>query len=177
MCMKKIIITGPSGAGKSTLAKKLAKKYSVAHIELDALCWMPNWKMREEKDALRALRKRLEQHADGWTLCGNFSASTKITWPQADIVVWLDFPLYLCLWRVIKRTFHRCFFTSEIVCGNNRESLRLFFSSNSIIYWCVRSYFSWRKKMPVYMQDPAYKQVCFLRFTSPQDVEQWLKSL
>ncbi|NES71342.1 MAG: AAA family ATPase [Okeania sp. SIO2D1] len=39
--MNKIVIIGNSGSGKSTLAKTLAQKYSLVHLDLDTLAWMP----------------------------------------------------------------------------------------------------------------------------------------
>ena len=36
---------------------------------------------------------------------GDFSSSRKVRFDAADTIIFLDFPRYLCLWRVIKRRF------------------------------------------------------------------------
>ncbi|MFZ1462777.1 MAG: AAA family ATPase, partial [Anaerolineae bacterium] len=41
--MQRISVVGTSGSGKTTLARDLAQRMGVAHIELDALHWEPNW--------------------------------------------------------------------------------------------------------------------------------------
>ncbi|MFT6897415.1 MAG: adenylate kinase family enzyme [Paraglaciecola sp.] len=37
----RLVILGNSGSGKSTLAGQLAKRFNIAHLDLDTLAWLP----------------------------------------------------------------------------------------------------------------------------------------
>ena len=56
--VKKIIIAGSAGVGKSTLGKKLSKKLSIPHIELDHLFWLPDWKPRPEQERKKIAKEK-----------------------------------------------------------------------------------------------------------------------
>lgn len=99
--MKRIIVAGASGSGKTSLARTLSKKLSIPHVELDRLNWLPGWKMRDPQELKKLVAK--EAAKPTWVVCGNYSALMPITWTRADTVIWLDYPLWLCLWRVTKR--------------------------------------------------------------------------
>src|SRR5690606_16379515 len=99
---QRVIIVGPSCSGKSTLGAQLGERLGVPFIELDALLWKPDWH-ESEPDEFRA--KLISAHAgDGWVSAGNYLRHTRdVTWPRAETVIWLDFPLWLTTWRVVTR--------------------------------------------------------------------------
>jgi adenylate kinase family enzyme len=99
--MKKILIIGCAGAGKSALANLLSDILTLPVVHLDREFWKPGWVMPSKDEWLARLYELMEE--DGWILDGNFDSSLAIRMQAADTVVFLDFPLYLCLWRVFKR--------------------------------------------------------------------------
>jgi adenylate kinase family enzyme len=103
--LERILVVGTTGSGKTTLAGRIAERLGYAHIEQDALNWGSDWTMRPNELFLdlvdQATRGRF------WVIDGNYSRSQAITWPRADIVVWLDYPLPLTLWRLWWRTLRR----------------------------------------------------------------------
>lgn len=101
--MRRIVITGCAGSGKSTLAQQLGAILNVEVIHLDALYWKPNWVKTPENEWQENIKGLLEREA--WILDGNFSSSRKLRFDAADTIIFLDFPRYLCLLRIIKRRF------------------------------------------------------------------------
>ncbi|MHB8756877.1 MAG: P-loop NTPase family protein, partial [Bacillota bacterium] len=99
--MKKVLIIGPSGAGKSTLAKRLGSLLGLEIIHLDALYWKPGW-VATPRDEWHALQQGLLAR-DSWLIDGNYGSTMELRLPAADTVIFMDFPRWLCLWRVFKR--------------------------------------------------------------------------
>ncbi|MCB1082118.1 MAG: adenylate kinase, partial [Chlamydiia bacterium] len=64
-------------------------------------------------------------------------------WPKADTIIWLDPPLPILFWRVVKRAVKNLT-QKTAICNENYETLRRLFGSKSIIYWLLRSYFRHR---------------------------------
>jgi adenylate kinase family enzyme len=120
----RIAITGPSGSGKTTLAAELARTARLRHVELDALYHGPNW----EPCTIEVLRERVAAATDGddWvadstyhTLLGDFVVE------RADVLVWLDLPVRLVLWRLLRRTHVRNRDKVELWNGNVEPGWRV----------------------------------------------------
>ena len=101
--MERIIIIGSCGAGKSTLAISLAKKLELPLVHLDRIRFVGSWqeRTREEFDVLLEAELQKEQ----WIIDGNFSRTFPRRLQFADTVIWLDLPVYTCLWGATKRVF------------------------------------------------------------------------
>jgi adenylate kinase family enzyme len=99
--MKKILILGSSGAGKSTLAKRLHEILGIDIIHLDQHYWKPNWTKTESEEWQKKVEELLKK--DEWIMDGNYRSTMDLRLPQADIIIWLDFPPIVCLYRILKR--------------------------------------------------------------------------
>jgi adenylate kinase family enzyme len=99
--MDRIAIIGCSGGGKSTLAQRLGERLGLPVVHLDVLYWAPNW----TKGDYAAFRARLAEAVAGerWVADGNFPDSGDLHFARADLIVWVDHPRLLCLWRSIWR--------------------------------------------------------------------------
>lgn len=95
------MIIGPCGAGKSTLSFDLASRLGLPLIHMDKLNWQPGW-VDEGNARLRGLLA-MEVAKQRWLIEGNYGSSLDLRLARADTVIYLDYPLPLCLWRLGKR--------------------------------------------------------------------------
>lgn len=101
--MQRVMIIGQPGSGKSTLARALGEitYLPVIHIDRD-VHWETGW---HEVSPEEKTRRCLEIHArDAWIFEGGHSRTWQDRLRRADVLIWLDLPLWQRLWRVIKRT-------------------------------------------------------------------------
>lgn len=171
---RRILVIGTSCSGKTSLARAIARKLNLAHIELDALHWGPDWTPRE--DFLDRVRTAIA--ADEWVTDGNYSVARPLLWGRADLIVWLDYPMGVVVQRALRRTVARSWRRTELWSGN-RESFRLsFLSRDSILLWVLST---WRKNRQRYRAQfrpggPfAHKRVC--RLESQEQTDAFLASL
>jgi adenylate kinase family enzyme len=99
--MKKVMIIGAPGAGKSTLARTLHTITKLPVIHLDLLFWKPGWR-ETPKAAWIALQQEIIQ-GEEWIIDGTYQSTVDVRLGAADVVIFLDMPRFLYLWRVIKR--------------------------------------------------------------------------
>ncbi len=97
----KILIVGCGGAGKSTLATALGEKVNLPVIHLDKLYWLPNWieRSNEEFDKL----VEIELHKQKWIIDGNYLRTLEWRLKYADLCIFLDYNIDLCLQGVQER--------------------------------------------------------------------------
>jgi adenylate kinase family enzyme len=98
---ERIAIIGPSGSGKSTLARELGERLALPVIHLDAHFWSAGWVESDKmqwRETVRALAAN-----ERWIIDGNYSSTMDIRLPLAETIVFLDFPRWLCLLRVLRR--------------------------------------------------------------------------
>ncbi|UCD44135.1 MAG: adenylate kinase [Candidatus Bathyarchaeota archaeon] len=172
--MQRISVIGTTGSGKTFVAGRAAEALGVPHIELDALHWGPDW----EEASLEVFRERVGEaiQGDGWVVDGNYGKVRDIVWGRADTVLWLDYPFHGTFLRILWRTLRRLILR-ERLWNDNRESLAMMLSRDSILLWAITSHPRNTKEFVQLMSDPEYAHIRFLRHRSPQETEQWLKSL
>ncbi len=174
---RRIIVIGVTSAGKSTLAETLAQKLGLEFIELDALHWEPNWV--DAPDDVFRQRVAAAISAPGWTLAGNYSVVRDLTWPRAEAVIWLDYPLHIVFWRLLTRTLRR-WWTRELLWGTNRENLWNHFklwSDDSLFHWLFKTYWRRKREIPQFLARPEYAHLKLIHFKMPRETENWLNSL
>lgn len=90
-----------AGAGKSTFARKLGEQLDLEVHHLDAYFWEPGWKERDKQDFERI---QLELVAgERWIIEGNYASTMGIRLAQADTFIYIELPLAVCVYRVLKR--------------------------------------------------------------------------
>ncbi|SEO93863.1 DNA topology modulation protein [Paenibacillus sp. OV219] len=105
--MNRILIIGSPGSGKSTLAQKLGRIWSLHVIHLDAHFWKPNWVMPQEAEWDQTIERLTMQ--EQWIIDGNYSRTMDKRIERADLIILLDMPRWLCMYRIFKRRvmFHK----------------------------------------------------------------------
>ena len=170
--MRRIVVLGTSGSGKTTLAGALARRLGVAHIEMDAIHWKPNWTSSTTQEMLPIVDAKTS--APGWVLDGNYRALRELVWSRADTIIWLDYSMRVVFTRVFIRTMRRCFRREQLWAGN-RESLMLqFCNRESILLWVINTWRIRRRDYPAELRGEVAKGKRVLRFRSPEDTNAWL---
>lgn len=103
--LERITIYGPSGSGKTTTAKKLGEILQIHYVHLDDLFWFPNWRMPTYEVFKKIVDRELERKT--WIIDGNYSKVRGDILPKATFAIFLDFPMYIVIWRIIARTLSR----------------------------------------------------------------------
>ena len=171
----RINVTGTTGSGKTTAAKLLAERLDLRYIELDALFWKPDWGETPDEQFLPAVDEAT--CGDRWVLDGNYSRTRSIVWPRVDTIVWLDYNFPQVFWQLLRRTIRRSV-TREVMWDRCRERFRVsFLSKDSILLWCLKTYWRRRRNYPKLFEQPEYHHITVLRFSSPREFDRWLSAL
>ncbi|WP_410511499.1 DUF4375 domain-containing protein [Paenibacillus sp. BR2-3] len=99
--MKKVLVLGCAGSGKSTFSELLGKNQGLPVVHLDSLYWKPGWQASSAEEWDLVIEKLI--HKDKYVLDGNYSRTLKVRLKESDTIFYLDFPRYLCLYRIFKR--------------------------------------------------------------------------
>lgn len=100
--MEKIAILGSPGAGKTTLARNLSRILNIKVRHLDRLFWQSDWGKKTRDDRIDILQNLVQEQR--WIIEGTYINSSKIHL-HADTIIFLDIPIFVCLWHVIKRHY------------------------------------------------------------------------
>ena len=170
--MWRVVVIGTTGSGKSTVAERLAAQTGLRIVELDALYWGRDW----QGVPVDLFRHRVERETrdGGWIVVGNYGQVRDLVWPSADTLVWLDLPLSLVMWRLVRRTIRRAVTREELWGTGNRESfVNAFFSRQSILLWALKTH---RRNREKYGKECAAlaETMQVVRLSSPREVERFL---
>ena len=102
--MNRIVILGRGGAGKSTLAAHLGAALALPVIELDKHFWAPDL-TPTPNDRWAQIQRRLTSEQQ-WIIDGDLGPYDvlDVRLQAADTVIVLDFPLWRCAWRALRRS-------------------------------------------------------------------------
>ena len=99
--MRKIIVIGCPGSGKSTLSRELHSKMNIPLYHLDMMYWNPDKTKVEKSVFLNNLSDILEK--DSWIIDGNYGSTMELRMQKCDTVIFLDYPLDICLKGIKER--------------------------------------------------------------------------
>lgn len=117
---RRILVSGGSGSGKSTLARQIAELRGLPYTEMDSLFHGPGW--TERAGFLDDVRE-LAAH-DRWVCEWQYDAARPILLDRCDVLVWLDPPRRVTMWRVVRRTVRRRLRREALWNGNVEGPLR-----------------------------------------------------
>ena len=173
---RRIHVMGNSCSGKSVFGERLAGALQVPFVELDALNWQPGWVGRNETDPEEFESLIAKATAgDAWVVAGSYSSfSQRVFWPRLETVIWLDLPMHLLVWRVLRRSWTR-WRSKELLWGTNYErfwpQLMVWKKEDSLVWWIVTQHGRKRRDMRLYMSEPRWRHIRFLRLGSSAEVE------
>jgi adenylate kinase family enzyme len=171
----KVVVLGTTGTGKSTLAAEIAHLIGAEHIELDRLHHGPNWTPRPVEEFTRAVEEYAQRPR--WVFDGNYiDQLSRRLWQRADVVVWLDLPLWVIVPRIVRRTVVRILRRTELWNGN-REHWSALVGRQSLLVWAVRSHRRHRRELPGRLTELTASGVVVVRVRSAAEARRWLADL
>ena len=166
----KIAILGHAGSGKSTLARQLGEKYDLPVLHFDSIHFLPGWVETDRPYKREKVNAFLDENPDGWVMDGNyFKICAERRFAEADHILYLDFPRWVCLPRVYKRLFtYR---------GKTRPDMGE--GCDEKVDWAFLKWVLWDGRNP--KKRAEFEAVAqqypdkFQRFTSPRQLKKELK--
>lgn len=169
---QRVLCFGATGSGKSTTAELLGRRMGLPVTLVDELCWLPGWQQRPPAEQQELIGRRIDEPR--WVLDSVYRAQAAHALARADVMVALDYPRLLSLWRLLRRTVRRIR-TRERVCNGNVETWRRTVGRDSILWWHVRSWRSKRQRIRTWYADPDALPVILL--SHPRDLDRLLAEL
>ena len=101
--MQKVLVIGCCGSGKSTFSKKLQSILNVELIHLDQYYHKPNWEEPKKEEWERRVNNLIQKPS--WIMDGTYIESLDIRIEKCDTLIYLDYSILKCFFRVVKRVF------------------------------------------------------------------------
>lgn len=93
--MKKIMIIGCPGSGKSTFSRVLHQITGIPLFHLDMMYWNSDRTTVEKSVFRKRLSDTIQQNE--WIIDGNYGSTIELRLQACDTVIFLDYPLEICL--------------------------------------------------------------------------------
>ena len=120
---RRIAIIGCGGAGKSRLALELGDRLKLPVHHLDRLYWGPGWHPVPRHEFVR-LEKQIQGQPQ-WILDGNYGSTMESRIQAAEMILFLDFPTWICLAGAVRRYFRYWGRSRPDMTDGNVESIDL----------------------------------------------------
>jgi adenylate kinase family enzyme len=103
MSVQRVVILGRGGAGKSTVARRLGEAFGLPVIELDKHFWQSGL-VPLPKDQWAKVQQEMTNQPR-WVIDGDLGPYDvfPVRLSAAGTVLFLDFSMWLCLWRALRR--------------------------------------------------------------------------
>lgn len=166
----RVLFYGVTGSGKSTVARAYAEATGLPEFSADDdIGWLPGWQQRTVEEQ-RGIAASIAAQ-DRWVLDSAYGAWRDVVLPRAELIVGLDYPRWLSLARLVRRTLRRAL-TREPVCNGNEETIARIFIEDSILGWHFRSFTRKRQVMRGLEADPWMPAT--ILFRHPRELDAWL---
>ena len=169
---ERILVYGVTGSGKTRLAEGISAVTGIPWHAVDELTWEPGWIEVPDPEQRRRIAAICAE--ERWVLDTAYGRWLDIPLARVELIVALDYPRWLSLSRLVRRSVIRAI-DGKPICNGNRESFRNIFSRRSIVGWHFRSFSRKRRRIREWEADPAGPEVVHLR--SPRETERWLAGL
>lgn len=170
---RRILLYGVTGSGKTTAADLIASALGLpSHHVDDEIGWLPSWTERPDDDQRRLATEMVG--GERWVIDSAYGKWRDLVVARTDVIVALDYPRWLSLARLARRTLKRLVFREQI-CNGNQESIRKLFSSDGIIAWHFQSF--QRKHATILAMESATGGPPVVRLQHPRDLNRLLAAL
>ena len=161
--MNRIMVIGCPGSGKSTFSKKLHQITELPLYHLDMMYWNAD-KTTVEKAVFKERLYNTIQ-LDKWIIDGNYGSTMELRLQACDTVIFLDYPLDVCLDGIRKRKGKK---RTDIPWVENEEATEL-------IEFVKNFNFQSRPKLIELLEKYSYKTIYI--FKTRKDANNFLTNL
>jgi len=121
---KRYLVMGNSGSGKSTLARMLVRREGLAHLDLDALAWLPGRPPeRRPLESSQAEIQRFLTDASNWVIEGCYADLIAPLLPEATAMRFLNPGIETCVAHCRRRPWEPHKYASQAEQDANLEFL------------------------------------------------------
>ncbi len=99
--MKKIMVIGCPGSGKSTFSRTLHQRTDIPLYHLDMMYWNADRTIVEKAIFREQLSNTIQK--DEWIIDGNYGSTIELRLQACDTVIFLDYPVDVCLDGISER--------------------------------------------------------------------------
>jgi adenylate kinase family enzyme len=171
--VRRILVYGVTGSGKSTLARRIGERLGLPYHAIDDLTWEPGWV--PVSDDVQRERVRAVCAGEAWVIDAAYGRWAEIPLARVELIVALDFPRWLSLGRLLRRSVVHIVRRTPTCNGNVETWRNTFFDRKSILVWHFRSFKRKQRRIRAWQADPGFPEV--VRMRRPADVERWLAAL
>ncbi len=93
--MNRIMVIGCPGSGKSTFSRELHKITGIPLFHLDMMNWNSDRTTVDKSVFLERLSNTIQKNE--WIIDGNYGSTIELRLQACDTVIFLDYPLEICL--------------------------------------------------------------------------------
>ena len=109
---RRISVIGATGSGKSVLARRLAERWGLPLVELDTLFWDKDGNPRPSGEFAQLVSDLTQR--ESWVLDGHYRTVRERIWVRSDMIVWLNYPLWVVGFRLLRRYAHKRHAANEL---------------------------------------------------------------
>ncbi len=162
----RILVYGVTGSGKSTAAQRIAEAWTLPLTLVDELTWLPGWEPVDAEEQRRIISAITA--TDRWVLDSSYGDWLPFVIPRTQLIIGLDYPRWLSLSRLVRRTVMGAI-TKQPRCNGNVETWTQMLGPRSIVRWHFASFARKRRRMHAWAADPGGPDVLLLR--SPRELD------
>ncbi|HZV12425.1 MAG TPA: AAA family ATPase, partial [Candidatus Kapabacteria bacterium] len=165
---RRFLVVGTSGSGKTTTARAIAAKLNIPRVEVDALFHLKDWKQADAD----VFKSKIIQSTSGecWVVDGNYVSVQDLILPRVEVIVWLDLPLSIILYRLLNRTIRRIFSGEELWNGN-KETWSGLFARDNVVSWALRRHGINRGRYRRITSQPGLSHLTLVRIRSAEELK------
>jgi adenylate kinase family enzyme len=166
--MQRILVGGISGSGKT-----ISTRLNLPFVEIDSLFHGPGWTERPEfVEDVRCLTDEPTWVIDSY----GYSCVREILLSKADTLIWLDFPRWQIMPRVVNRSVRRAL-SKEILWNGNIETFKGFIQPEHPIRWAWSQHAPRRKLIGNLLTNPTYNHIQVIHLKNIRTARIWFRDL